>query len=129
MAARIFVRLRPGRRQVPQFRQVGEAGRFHIAQHGTGQADIGEHRFAAQLAAGQQKMPRLEPEEAHRQRCLRRIAAHRAGAAIDTARHIDGNHTPRRTQRIGNDAIHIPCQAGAEHRIDHQLRARSLPPA
>jgi hypothetical protein len=69
-------------------------------------ADIGKHCLAAQLAARQQQMPRLEAEERHRQRCLRREAVHRSGGAIETARHIDGDHASRRTQRIGNDAVH-----------------------
>ena len=91
-----------------------------------GQADIGEHGLAAQFATRQQKMPRLQPEERHRQRCLRRKATHRAGSAIEPARHIHRNHTPRRAQRIGDDAIHVPRQAGTEHGVDHQLRTCRL---
>ena len=82
--------------------------------------------LAAQFPARQQKVPRLQPEERHGQRGLRRKATHRAGRAIEPARHIHSNHTPRRAQRIGDDAIHVARQAGAEHGVDHQLRARRL---
>ena len=98
----------------------------HRCSTAVGQADIGQHRLAAQLAPRQQQMPGLEPEEGHRQRRLRRIAAHRAGGAIEPARHIHRDHAPRRAQRIGDDAR--PHRAPGRRRTPHRSPAPRAPP-
>ncbi len=115
------------RRQAPQLRQVGEGIRARPARSAApGKPISASTSLAAQLAARQQQMARLQAEERDGQHRLRGIAAHRAGGAVQPARHIHRDHAPGGAQRVGDDAVHIARQAGAEHRVDHQVRARGL---
>jgi hypothetical protein len=72
-------------------------------------------------------VPRLQSEERHGQHRLGRKATHGTSRAIQSARYIDGNHTPGRTQRVSDDAVHVARQAGTEYGVDNQLGACRLP--
>ena len=126
MAARVFVAVVARPREGPELREIGEAARLYLLQHRFGQADVCQGQRAAQLPAGQQQVAGLQAEESDRQRGLRRVAADCADGAVDAAGHIDGDHAPCRTQRLGDQSVDVAGQAGTEHRIDHEVGARRL---
>ena len=62
------------------------------APSSTGGCRYARHDRAAQVAAGQQQVTRLRPEEGHCERRARSDAADLAARAVDPARHIDRDH-------------------------------------
>ena len=53
-------------------------------------------------------------------------AADGAGCTVDAAGDIDREDTAGSRQGLGNQAVHVAGQAGAEHGVDHEIGARRL---
>ena len=110
MAARIFVRLAPGSRQRPQLRQVGETWRASPVSARRRAARYRPARSRRTVPRpGSSNVPRLQAEERHGQRRLRRKATHGTSRAVQPARahrrqphagpHADASATTPSTSR------------------------------
>jgi hypothetical protein len=126
MAARIFVVVRSWRPEptAPERRKVMKAGGANRRQDGFRNADLRDFDIAAMDTARKQKVTRLQPKERDCARGANCHAPHLARPPIDAARQIHGKdrntrgvHRPNALRR---HAVQIPCQPGAEQRINHQ---------
>ena len=97
--------------------------RIDPLKHAFRHADLAEQKFAAQVPARVEQMPGLLAEEGDSKLRLRRVAAHRARCAVHARGHVHRDDALRRAQQIGDLGRDIARQPGAEHRVDHQLRA------
>ena len=101
--------------------------RRYLVEHRIGNADLGQHGFAAMNASRQQQVARLFAKERDRHRRSRRCTADVAGPAVDAARHVDrDNGNPARVECL-DDRLRRPFdrprQPGAKDRVDDQLSA------
>jgi len=103
------------------------AARRDVFQHHGRQTDIGKYRLAAQRAAWQQQMSRLQAKKADGECRLRRMAQRLPGGAIQARGHIHRHqgrfHGAQKLDRLGRQRAR---QASAKQRINHQRSARGL---
>src|SRR5690606_34136905 len=92
VAARVLVCLGliDGKRVTPECGTVRERARADLAEDTRRDADVGKCYGAAESAAGQPDVARFAPEERDRPRRFDERTCRRARAAVEAARHIDG---------------------------------------
>ncbi len=128
MAAVIFVSLFlwPWKIGGPQGGSVFKQLRFQRLQRGFGNADIGNHNFAASYTAGHENMTGLLAEKGDRDVGFdRNIADHATGIAMEPSRHIDREHRDIERIELDRDGFRfffeLTGKARTEHRIDHKF--------
>ena len=126
MAAGVFVPGRSRDRQAPQRRPIVEGVGPHRVEHRAGQSDIGQHQFAAQVAAGQQQVAGLAAEERHRHLGLRRIA--RAPARSPPSSPLGTSTATMRRAARNTSATGHPRRAPARRRTPRRSPDPRAPP-
>ena len=130
MAAGIFVPagLRPG--IVPPHSAGPFSNRLGAdqMQRRFGNADIGQHHFAAQIAPRQQQMRRFLAEEGDGESgASRDIAQRLAAVAVNAAGHVDGDHgTWSRSAPSTSRASRLPAAATGRRRTAHPRPGRAI---
>ena len=129
VTAGIFMalRLRPGKMREPERGLVGEGLRLDDLKHAVGNADIGDARLAAKLAARQQQMPGLQAKEGDGGQRARSptplIAPVVPSTPLGTSTAIDGKPACiHRLDQRGEDRLRWAAQAlpRTRHRPRHR---------
>ena len=134
-AAGVFVAFGVGVRQcsAPDGGRVDEGLRRDPRQRGIGNADVGKPDRAAERAARQQQVARLQAEEGDARARLDRDAANLAARAVDARGDVDCKHPPagagERIDALDDRfrlALDVAREASAEQGVDHAIGAAGI---